>query len=108
MKLRGKAFSWLLKDVSVKRCKTINRETIVPAHAQSVVPVSKQYLLNAPIQLPRNMEEHATAHFTPYFAYFVFFVILQSVLYRESAQNWRFLFCGQTVREKHKDPWITK
>ena len=28
----------------------------------------------------------------------------QSILYRESLQNWQFLFCSQTVGEKHESP----
>ena len=68
-------------------------------HAQSVVLVPKHYLSNAVIQLPRNIEGHATARFTPYFS---FLFILQSVYYRESPQNWPFLFCDQTRGGKHK------
>ena len=53
------------------------------------------------IQLPRNEEDHAIAYFTLYFAYFF---TLQSILYKESPQNWRVLSCGQTIEEKHKIP----
>ena len=103
MKLRGITFSRLLWDASVKRYKAINSEEIAHAHAQSVVLVSKQYLLKAVIQVLRNieLEDHAMAHFTPNFA---FLFILQSILYRKSPQNWRFVFCGQIVGEKHKIP----
>ena len=56
------------------------------------------YVLEAPIQLLSNREDHAIAHLTSYFA---FFFILQCTLYRESPPNWQFLFCGQTIEEKH-------
>ena len=69
---------------SVQKYKAINSDGIHPAHAQFVVVVSKHYLLKALIQLLRNIEDHATAHFTLCFA---FFFILQSILYRESLQN---------------------
>ena len=71
--------------------------SIAPVHAWSIALVSKHYLSKALIQLPRNIEDHAVAHFA-------FFFILQSILYRESLQNWWFLFYGQTIVEKHKIP----
>ena len=65
------------KDASVKRYKAINSDGIVPAHVQFVVLVPERYILKALIQLTRNIENHAIARFTPYFA---FFFIQQSIL----------------------------
>ena len=84
-----------------KRYKAINSDGIAPVHAQSVALVSKHNLLNAFIQLPRNMEDHAIAHFTPYFA---FFFILQSIVYRDSPQNKRFFILWPNCRRKAYPP----
>ena len=76
-----------------------NSDRIAPALARSVVLMSKHYLSKAFIQLQRNIEDHGTPHFTPYFG---FFFILKSIFYRESPQNWRLLFCSHIIGEKHK------
>ena len=46
--------------------------------------MSKHFLPKALIQLPRNTEDNAVAHFNSYFA---FFITVQSILYGESSQN---------------------
>ena len=98
-------FLQLRKKKQSRDTKQFNSDGIAPVHAQSVALVSKHDPLKAFIQLPRNIKNRTIAHFTPYFA---FFVIFQSILYRESPQNRQFLFCDQTTEEKHKiTPWIT-
>ena len=68
--IKGTKFSQLLKNVSVKRFKADNNDGIDPAHAQSGIRVYKHHLLKALVQLPRNIADHAIAHFNPYFVLF--------------------------------------
>ena len=77
MNLRGMPLFRFFWDASVKRQKAINNDVIAPAHAQSVVLLSKHYLLKDLIQLLRNVEDHIISYFTPYFA---FFLTVQSIL----------------------------
>ena len=58
----------------LKRYKAINSNGIAHARAPSTAVVSKHYLSKALIQLPRNIDDHAIAHFSQNLA---FFLILQ-------------------------------
>ena len=78
--MRGMAFFLILYDESVKRYKEIKSGRIAPAHVQSVVLVSKHYLLKALIQFSRNRESCYNSF------YFIFYVLFHFAMYLVQAE----------------------
>ena len=75
---------------------SITTEFLLSMHSSLLLYISK-----ALIQVPRNIQDHVIAHFA---LYFVFFFSVQSILYRESPQNWQFLSYDQTIGKSIKMP----